>query len=201
MEGIILGTVVFLTLLTLLVTVVLVIMARAAKKNIAKTIFIPSGLRKSAYFRIAKESKELFEHINASLKAGSLSPYQRENFETQIREAQKNFVRILNQLDKTRQAKTMAGKSANQANAQSLVADMQQIENDLSGNLNRIHEMLLGAQANLLKVDVARGGKPLDQMMDDLGEMNAQLADSASAYQDLQEGDLEREMRKNRMSK
>lgn len=95
----------------------------------------------------------------------------------------------------------MAKKSINQANAQDLIEDMQKIEDDLSSNLNRIHEMLLGVQANLLKVDVARGGKPLDQMMSDLGEMNAQLADSASAYADLQEGDLEREMRKNRMSK
>ncbi|HQZ21007.1 MAG TPA: hypothetical protein PLW39_01935 [Thermoflexales bacterium] len=201
MQDIISGTIIFLTLLTLLITVVLIIMARIAKKNIAETIFIPSGLRKSAYFRVAKESKELFEQINSSLKASGVSQYQRENFETQIRDAQKNFVQILNQLDKTRRAKIMAKKSINQANAQDLIEDMQKIEDDLSSNLNRIHEMLLGVQANLLKVDVARGGKPLDQMMSDLGEMNAQLADSASAYADLQEGDLEREMRKNRMSK
>lgn len=181
----------FLALLVMVIGVaaVITLLVLAYRKHSREFVEVPRRLPESQY---ARDADNLLRQIRDALSTSSISPEQRSAVETQIGQVPRNLALALQRLQRIRTVKKIAKRSPDTQNLDAIMDDVREMEKRVQDELSRMHETLLTVPVSLLKIDVARNGRSIERIVEDLSDMNNRLGDVAETYDELREEDIRR---------
>lgn len=181
----------FLALLVMVIglAAVITLIILAYRKHSREFVEVPRKLPESQY---ARDAEKLIEQIREALGTSSISAEQRSAVEAQVSQVPRNLALALQRLHRIRKVKKIAKRSPDTQNLDAILDDVREMERRVQDELSRMHETLLSVPVSLLKIDVARNGRSIERIVEDLSDMNNRLGDVAETYDDLREDDIRR---------
>jgi uncharacterized protein YjbI with pentapeptide repeats len=127
---------------------------------------------------IAERAYSLWLEVNQALNQNrQINPSKKSSLKQQARQVPENIANLLWKLSRLRRAKHLIGVEGQ--------AEIEKLEHKLLAELQHSATLLEGVLTSTMRLDIARGDRPVERLLQDLAASNERLRDLADAYDEV----------------